>query len=55
LWAVGLGLFVFFGMLSISISKATSIVVSLLAGVVIYLAVRLLGDEARPPQRRKAL
>jgi hypothetical protein len=55
LWAVGLGLFVFFGMLSISISKATSIVVSLLAGVVIYLAVRLLGDETRPPQRRKAL
>ena len=54
LWALGLALFIFFGMLSISISKATSIVVSVLAAGVIFVAVRLLGDDVRRPQRRKA-
>jgi hypothetical protein len=53
LWALGLGLFIFFGMLSISISKATSIVVAVLSGAVIYIAVRVLGSDVGPPQQRK--
>ncbi len=49
-WALGLGFFIFIGMLSISISKATSIVVAVLSGAVIYVAVRTLGGDARATQ-----
>jgi hypothetical protein len=53
LWALGLGLFIFVGMLSISISKATSIVVAVLSGAVIYVAVRTLGGDIKPGQGHK--
>lgn len=52
LWAVGLSLFIFVGMLSISISKATSIVVSIVAAAVIYFAILLRGGDA--PGRQKS-
>ena len=52
LWAVGLGGFLFIGMLSINISMATSIVVSLLSAFVIFFAVRVYGDAAQPRTRR---
>jgi hypothetical protein len=52
-WALGLGFFIFIGMLSISISRATSIVVAVLCGAVIYVAVRTLGGDTRPPQGTK--
>jgi hypothetical protein len=54
IWAVGLGLFVFLGLLSIGISKGTSFVVALVATGLIFLYVRLYGgDEPRrtPPRR----
>ncbi len=53
LWALGLGFFILLGMLSISISKATSIVVAVLSGAVIYVAVRALGDDVDRRQRQR--
>jgi hypothetical protein len=52
LWAIGLGLFIFLGMLSISISKGTSIVVSIVSAFVIYFAVLLFGADAPGRQRK---
>jgi hypothetical protein len=54
LWAVGLGGFVFIGMLSISISKSTSLITAIASGFVIFLAVRLFGEGAAPRQRRSS-
>jgi hypothetical protein len=53
LWAIGLGLFVFVGMLSISISKPTSIVVSIMSAAVIFFAVLLFGANAPGRQQNK--
>ena len=50
-WAVGLGLFIFVGMLSISISKGTAIVVSIVCAFIIFFAVRLLGEDTPRRQR----
>jgi hypothetical protein len=52
LWAVGLGGFVFVGMLSISISKSTSLITAIGCGFVIFLAVRLFGEGAPERQSR---
>jgi hypothetical protein len=49
---VGLGGFIFVGMLSISISKSTSLITAIACGFVIFLAVRLFGEGAPPRQRR---
>jgi hypothetical protein len=46
LWAIGLGGFIFVGMLSISISKGTSVIVSIICAFVIYFAVLLFGAGA---------
>lgn len=53
LWAVALGGFVFVGMLSISIAKSTSLITAIACGFVIFLAVRLFGEGAPEPQRRR--
>ena len=53
LWAFGLGLYVFLGMLAIGIGLGTSFVVGIVAMGLIFLYVRLYGeDEARRPPRR---
>jgi hypothetical protein len=52
LWAVGLGLYVFLGLLAIGISLGTTVVVALVAIGLIFLYVRLYGeDELRRPPR----
>jgi hypothetical protein len=50
LWAIGLALFIFVGMLAVSISMATSIVVSIVAAAAIFFAIRLFGADARGRQ-----
>ena len=50
LWAAGLAVFVYFGLLAIGASGATSIVLALVAFAAIWLIVRLRGEEA-PPRR----
>jgi len=53
LWAVGLGLYVFLGLLAIGVDLGTTVVVSLVATALIFLYVRLYGeDEPRRPPRR---
>jgi len=52
LWALGFGLYVFLGLLAIAISAGTSFVVALVATGLIFLYVRLYGeDEIRRPPR----
>ena len=53
LWALGLGLFIFVGMLSISISKGPAIIVSIVCAAVIFFAVRLFGEDAPRGQGRR--
>jgi hypothetical protein len=53
LWAIGFGLYLFLGMLAIGIGPGTAFVVGLVAMGLIFLYVRLYGqDEARRPPRR---
>jgi hypothetical protein len=55
LWAVFLGGFIFVGMLSISISKGTSIATSIVSAAVIFSAVRRFGADApRQPVKKPA-
>jgi hypothetical protein len=44
-WALGLGLFVWAGLLAIGISKGTALIVGLLAFAAIFLLVRLHGED----------
>ena len=46
LWAVGLGLFLFFGMLALGVEGATSLIVSIVSACAIFLYVRLYGRDA---------
>lgn len=46
LWALGLGLFLFVGMLSLGVGGATALIVSVVAGFAIFLYVRLYGRDA---------
>jgi hypothetical protein len=55
LWAVGLGIFIYFGLLAIGESGAIAIVISLVSFAGIWLLVRLRGEEKpspRPTRRR---
>jgi hypothetical protein len=52
LWALGFGLFLWLGMLAISVDGATAFILSALAAGAIFLFVRIFGgDEVRRPQR----
>jgi hypothetical protein len=54
LWAFGLGLYLWLGMLAIGVSGANAFIFSVLAGCVIFLYVRLYGgDDVRRPQSSK--
>jgi hypothetical protein len=44
-WAVGLGLYVWLGLLAIGTTQATSFVVAALSAFFIFLFVRLAGDD----------
>jgi hypothetical protein len=50
IWALVLGVYLYFGMLAIGVSKATALVISLLAFGAIFLFVRLFGGDE--PRRR---
>ena len=45
LWAFGLGLFIFLGMLSIGVGRGTAFIVSGIAAGAIFLYVRIYGEE----------
>ena len=45
LWALGLGLFLWLGMLAIGVSKPTAFILAAVAGFLIFLYVRLYGED----------
>jgi len=56
-WAVGLGTYIYFGLLAVGASGATAIVIALVSFAGIWLLVRLRGEETparRPPNRRRS-
>ena len=53
LWAVGLGAYIYFGLLAVGATGATAIVLTLVCAAGIWLFVRLRGEDqpARPRRR----
>lgn len=53
LWAFGLGLFIWLGMLAVGVSGATAFIFAALCAAAIYLFVRVFGEEEprRQPSR----
>jgi hypothetical protein len=47
LWAFGFFLYLFLGMLAVSVSKGTAFILSAVAGGAIFLYIRLYGEERR--------
>jgi hypothetical protein len=55
IWAVGLGIYIYFGLLAVGASGATAIVITLVSFAGIWLLVRLRGEESlRRPRRRRS-
>jgi hypothetical protein len=56
IWAVGLSIYVYFGLLAVGASGATAIVLALVSFAGIWLLVRLRGEEPvrRRPTRRRS-
>ena len=52
LWAVGLGFFIYFGLIAVGASGATAVVISMVSFAAIWLLVRLRGED-RPSRRRR--
>ena len=52
IWAVGLGLYIYFGLVAIGESGATAVVISMVSFAAIWLFVRLRGEDV--PRRRRA-
>jgi hypothetical protein len=55
IWAVVFFLFLWFGMLAVGVSSGTSFVLALVLGALIFLFVRIFGEEelARPQARTR--
>jgi hypothetical protein len=52
LWGLGLGLYLWLGMLAIGVSGATAFIIAALSGCAIFLFVRIYGEEeVRRPRR----
>jgi hypothetical protein len=52
IWAIGLGLYIYFGLLAIGESGATAVVIAMVSFAAIWLLVRLRGEDV--PRRRRA-
>jgi hypothetical protein len=50
-WAIGLGLVIWLGMLSVDVSGATAAIMAVLAAAAIFFFVRLRGEEKPRPRR----
>ena len=44
-WALGLGLLIFFGLLAVDVGRGTALIVSAVAAGAIFLYVRIYGEE----------
>jgi hypothetical protein len=55
LWAVGLAIYIYFGLLAVGASGATAITIALVSFAAIWLFVRLRGEEpVRRPRRKRS-
>jgi hypothetical protein len=54
IWAVGLGIYIYFGLLAVGASGATAIVLALVSFAAIWLLVRLRGEEVPVRRRRRS-
>ena len=54
LWAIGLGAYIYFGLVAVGASGATAIVLTLVCVAGIWLFVRLRGEDAPSRPRRRA-
>jgi hypothetical protein len=52
LWAVGLGVYIYFGLIAVGSSGATAIVITLVSMFFIWLFVRLRGEDVPERPRR---
>ena len=55
IWAVGLGLFIYFGLVAIGENGAIAVVISMISFAAIWLVVRLRGEQqpTRPRSKRR--
>jgi hypothetical protein len=53
LWGVGLGLFIWLGLLAVGVSRPTAIIFAAVSAGAIFLFVRILGEEAPRRVRRQ--
>jgi uncharacterized membrane protein SpoIIM required for sporulation len=54
LWAFGLAVFIWAGLLAVGVSEATAVIVGAVAGFLIFVYVRIYGEnEPRRPRRRQ--
>jgi hypothetical protein len=55
IWAVGLGAFIYFGLIAVGESGAVAVVISMVSFAAIWLLVRLRGEEqpSRPRSKRR--
>jgi hypothetical protein len=54
LWAIFFFLFLFFGMLAVGIGRGTAFILAVVAGLLIFLFVRIFGEEELgPPNVRR--
>jgi hypothetical protein len=51
LWAVGLGAFIYFGSLAVSVSSGTAFIFAALGACAIFILVRVFGEDV-PPRRQ---
>jgi hypothetical protein len=54
LWAIGLAVFIYFGLIAVGASGATAIVLALVSFAGIWLFVRLRGEEVPARRRRRS-
>ena len=57
IWAVGLAVYIYFGLIAVGQSGATALVIALVSFAAIWLLVRLRGEETpvrRRPNRRRS-
>jgi hypothetical protein len=53
LWAIGLAVFIYFGLLAVGASAATAIVLALVSFAAIWVFVRLRGEDVPVRRRRR--
>ncbi len=53
IWAVGLGAYIYFGLVAVGASGATAIVITFVSMFFIWLFVRLRGEDIPPRPRRR--